>query len=173
MTQDIYCLWLMPEKEAAGELQRVITELAMTYEAVYFEPHLTLSIVPVVDLCDPEGALDSLISRSKPLTLHEPKVTIGNLFTQSVYLRFEESNDLNCLQALSCDIFTIKPSVFYPHLSLIYKDLDEKMKQEIASKIRLTRDRITFDRLRLVKSSSSVTSNADVKAWKTVFEKGF
>ena len=168
MTQDLYCLWLMPEGKAFDGLNHLIKGLAKDYGAVEFEPHLTLTTVPVSDLDDPEKALEALVNKSKPLTLKAPQIVTGNLFTQSVYLRFEDSPELKALHALSCKLLGIQQLDFYPHLSLIYKDLGEEIKQEIASEIKISLQNITFDRLEIIRSSPSVTCSADVQYWRVL-----
>lgn len=37
-----YGIWIIPEKPAFDELERVIKDLAVRYEAPTFSPHLTL-----------------------------------------------------------------------------------------------------------------------------------
>ncbi len=171
MVKENYGFWLMPEEGARRDLQYLIKGLALEYDAVVFEPHLTLNIVSTSELSDPEKALDTLVKRSKKLLLKHPKLTMGKLFTQSVYLRFNESQPLTALYDVSCEVLQVPSAPFYPHLSLIYKNLEEGLKAEMRRKIQVPLERVTFDAIRVMKSSASVETKADVENWQTICEK--
>lgn len=164
-----YSFWLMPSQSSKQELQEIINKLASRHDAISFEPHLTLGTVST-EVCDnPKRALKALHHQSAPLTLKSPKVTCGKLFTQSVYLRFEASTVLQAIYEKSCCVVQGSPHPFYPHLSLIYKNLSNDIQGEILMSITPLRD-IVFDAIKVIKTPASVQTNADVQSWVTVCE---
>lgn len=135
-----------------------------------FDPHLTLNSMPTSNLPDPERALKKLVSHASSLLLEHPKLTMGHLFTQSVYMRFAESTILTNLYERSCEILNTPSVLFYPHLSLIYKNLDEGVKADMIKEMNILLDQVTFDSIRVVKSSASVETKADVDNWQIICE---
>jgi hypothetical protein len=64
-----------------------------------------------------------------------------------------------------------KPSDFAlnPHLSLIYKHLNELIKQGLMTRVNLQKTEVFFDEVQAIATSDTVQNREDVESWKVIY----
>jgi hypothetical protein len=209
-----YVFWLLPAEPYRQELQRFVNELASEYHTIPFEPHITLAQpVPTHQIPNPRDALDRLAETAATSTtsttsivLNNFHVTVGQLYTQSVFLQFEEnvndpeenknSNDDAAPNSLRSQYQALRDlymwsrqisglpvgepngSDHFPHMSLIYQNIDMEARKHVAATVRQKLEQssvffqgtssIAFDAIQLVQIQLPVESEQDVQKWKTI-----
>lgn len=140
-----YCLWLVPSGTQAAALQSLVNDLAPLVDAPEFVPHITL--------CAPKGpardssalllaAVEEALAAEDPaqrgpmtLTLNKPQG--GTFYYQCVLAPVDQSAGdaarlLSLQKATNENAKNTRKENFFPHLSLIYGDLDADKKAEMA-----------------------------------------
>ena len=134
----LFSYWLLPAAPMAALLAAQIERLAAQYDAVAFEPHVTLYTGPSDD-AEAAATLDFLRRSFRPLTLVPFVVAQSSRLTKTLYIRLELTGELAALAA------TIKgrapqPSASVlddPHVSLLYQRIDEAERAKLAGVIEL------------------------------------
>jgi 2'-5' RNA ligase len=96
-----HSLWLLPEEPAPFD--RVIAELAVRFEAVRFDPHLTL-LGEVSDPAALREGLRKLAASARPLALPGEAIECGQGTYRALFLRFSPSPALLTLRARAAAI---------------------------------------------------------------------
>lgn len=158
-----YSIWLLPCEEEAIELNNSIEILANDYDAPIFQSHCTLLSSIEYDPTFTAQECKDHMKQNLPITLRTNSISHSNNFWKSVYVNLESTRQLKGIQSNLSLWFKHGPYDFNPHLSLIYKKLDQNIKQEIATTLR-TKNTYTFDRIILVKTGQNI------QKWETILE---
>jgi hypothetical protein len=60
---------------------------------------------------------------------------------------------------------------FDPHLSLIYKTMPNQSKAQLARSLQLPFERVSFDRIKAVRTPAKIQTAEDVHAWRSLWER--
>lgn len=166
------CIWLLPEVEVSAYLQQQIDDLARTYQAPHFIPHMTVFCGETSDLDAVKAIVKQVSTTQAPLEMRYRDIGATALFYKTTFLQFEPNQALTELnQELHSKLDPNSDYKLYPHLSLLYQQLPIQQKQQIAKTVQgsldlnqLNQGRIPFDRLAIM--SDSVAENAAaVNSW--------
>jgi 2'-5' RNA ligase len=128
----------MPDGPARASLAKLIGRLSEEQGTFSFPPHVTLlgSIPRNIS-----GALRTtrrLARGIAPFELRVDAVTTGDDYFRCVFLRVAATPALLAAHRRSRDAFSVgPPRRFFPHLSLIYADLDPPARRRLAREIRI------------------------------------
>ena len=157
-------LWLTPAEEDAAYLQAIIKELAHEFQAPIFSPHCTL--MSPVDLHKKElqSVLLNVSKEIAPICVTMSGLNYSNNIWKTVFIELEESPGLIDLQQRIANHFSPAPAYeFFPHLSLIYKEMPVEQKEEIIRKLTV-RNSYKMDTI------TSMRTGPDVTKWEKVTE---
>jgi len=168
--EQIITYWLCPAEPARSELSAIIRDLAARFGAPLFEPHVTLSVASA-EKENPSAVLKKGLQGKRPYRLAIRGLDYSDKFTKTLFVQFEPDNDL---ESLSEDLrrASASPSDYElnPHLSLIYKTMDQETKRRLAASLALPFADLIFDRVKAVISPETISSRKDVEAWRVVAE---
>src|SRR5260370_40748055 len=88
----VFSYWLVPAEPAAAALRAEIAQLAERYDAVAFEPHVTL-YSSLSDDHEVAATLDFLRKSFRPLTLVPFVIAQSPRLTKTLYIRIELSEE--------------------------------------------------------------------------------
>jgi 2'-5' RNA ligase len=150
-----YSIWLVPSKKDAKYLNVIIQNLAKEYSAPKFSAHITVHS-GISSLNDAKLAVQSL-SMGR---IHARKLGIGksDYLWKTLYIRIKKDQKLGAIHKTLAKNLDTK-YVFLPHISLIYKKLDDSTKRKIIKGLKAKKS-YTFDGLVIIRSSKNV------KKWK-------
>lgn len=126
----------MPSGETHQRLARLIFRLSEEYSTPLFEPHITL----LGGLTATEDRLQSLSHQlAARLTAFEVPLTRADYldeFHRALFVRVAEIEPVMNANRQARDVFGREQgSAYMPHLSLLYGNLSQDLKEEILSKI--------------------------------------
>lgn len=168
--EQILTFWLLPAEPAHTFFSRLIAELAERFDAPVFEPHVTVYVIDA----QKENAMELLNCASANTESRRLSITgidYSDEFTKTLFVQFKPDAGLARLSedlrrgSVSRDDYQLNP-----HLSLLYKDLDNETKRQLAASISLPFDEIVFDEVKAVISPAEIRSRTDVEAWRVVAE---
>jgi 2'-5' RNA ligase len=160
--------WLIPAAEHRSLLQNLINQLASQYSAPRFTPHVTL--------CYGDFSTDTLATMLqqasqtvKSFQLQVDCLLYTDQFTKTLFIQLHPSFMLSQI-ANTLKQGAIVPSNYQldPHLSLIYKTLEEFEQQKLVAKIELPLTEIWFDQVWAISTSDSVQNREDVESWRVL-----
>ena len=162
--------WLCPAEPVRSRFAELIGNLATQFEAPVFEPHVTIYVAKA-ERENPGAVLKELVKGREPFRLTIRGLNYSENFTKTLYVQFAPNPEL---ARLSEDLRRASVSrndyELNPHLSLIYKEMDEEMKRRLAGSITLSFTEVTFDGVKAIISPAEIKSREDVEAWRVVAE---
>jgi 2'-5' RNA ligase len=168
--ENIVAYWLCPAQPDGPPLTALIQELAARFDAPVFEPHVTLYVTEA-EREDPPAVLEQ-ITKEPSYRLTIRGLDYSEKFTKTLFIQFEPDAGLDQLSADLRRASAVQNEYeLNPHLSLIYKEMDEKTKRELAHNIVLPFREVLFDSIKAVISPAQIESKEDVEAWRIVAEK--
>jgi len=170
-SEKIVTYWLCPAEPARGQLADVIRDLAARFDAAVFEPHVTLQVASA-DTENPTAVLEKAAKGRGPYTLRVRGLDFSDQYTKTLFVQFAPDRDL---AELSDDLrgASLSPADYQlnPHVSLLYKKMDEETKCRVASSIILPFTEVNFSTMKAVLSPAEIKSREDVEAWRVIAER--
>jgi len=163
--QTVIAYWLIPSEPARSFFQRIINDLARSYDAPVFEPHVTVHVG--ADQADAAAkALEEAARECKLTGLTPLGIDESDEFIKTLFVRFAMSAELRKINGIIRQ--AANDSSHYelkPHLSLLYKNLAAATRSELAASITVPFSEIPFDSLQAIRCVSPTQVRADVEAW--------
>lgn len=133
-----YSIWIISPKPVYTHLKDIIDQLSKKYNGPVFEPHMTLLGNIESDLPEIEKKVKELASSITNLKLSLGPVSFSTTYFQSVFVRVNSIAQLMQLNLEAKRLFCRENDVFMPHMSLLYGNHDMAIREEAASKIKLS-----------------------------------
>jgi len=158
MNNKKYAICLTPALDDKKYLSGIIETLAAEYDAPIFSPHCTLYL-PVYDLETARSILNQIVLKQFDVQLLT--VSYTDDLWKTVFLVLKTNSQLTTLYNFFDRSFNAMYE-FRPHISLIYKKMENKNKLKIKNKLRPPNTYL-MDGIDLVDISKSIEN------WKTVY----
>ena len=157
-------IWLIPAREDAQYIQVIIDNLSINYQAPVFSPHCTL--YSPIDL--PKAELKKILERSaknmKSFYVKNIMISHTEDLWKTIFIELLRSSELEQLQQEVISQFQVeKPYKFSPHISLLYKEIPDKKKEDIMRNLRV-KNSFKMDKIAAVRTGPNVDN------WETVVE---
>lgn len=161
-----HSLWLMPTGDAYDKLSGLIKRLAEEYNALLFEPHVTLLGETMHSEDDVLKRSEQLASGQKPFPITLNTVDYQDFYFRTLFVRAERTDRLQALHDSAKDVFEMQEIPDYmPHLSLMYGNFPQALKEHIIKAI--GKDQSTEF---IVNSVHLFKTDGEVNAWYKVKE---
>jgi hypothetical protein len=162
----VFSYWLLPAEPVAAALRAQIAELAARYDAVAFEPHVTLYSGPS-DAAEAAETMAFLRSSFRPLTLAPFVIAQSARLTKTLYIRLELGAELSALAA------TIKsrarqPSASVlddPHVSLLYQAIPEAERARLAAQLPVPAPFVA-DGIAVIETEIPIDNLEQIRRWR-------
>jgi 2'-5' RNA ligase len=170
---DVYkehSFWLLPAEPLNKQLHSIVQKLANRYDAIDFDPHVTIFSGPFDD--DQTNtiarAIARLFSHGELLSV---KLDYTSVYTKTLFIQFQDSEVVRRMSDAIRDR-SARPVnyVLNPHMSLLYKTMAVAKQAEICRTLRVPKGTYFFDRLRAIETEIPVLGPEQVKRWRMVFE---
>jgi 2'-5' RNA ligase len=168
--EKIVTYWLCPAEPERSQFARLIGDLAMRFDAPAFEPHVTVHVTSA-DREKPGTVLDEIMKGRGPYRLSIRGLDFSDKYTKTLFVQLAPDAELT---QLSEDLrrASVSPGDYQlnPHVSLLYKTMDEETKRRLAASIILPFTAVNFSRMKAILSPAEIKSRADVEAWRVIAE---
>lgn len=157
-------IWLIPAREDAQYIQVIIDNLSINYQAPVFSPHCTL--YSPIDL--PKAELKKILERSaknmKSFYVKNIMISHTEDLWKTIFIELLRSSELEQLQQEVISQFQVEqPYKFSPHISLLYKEIPDKIKEDIIRNLQV-KNSFKMDKIAAVQTGPKVDN------WATVVE---
>ena len=157
-------IWLIPAREDAQYIQAIINNLSTNYQAPVFSPHCTL--YSPIDL--PKAELKKILERSaknmKSFYVKNIMISHTEDLWKTIFIELLRSSELEQLQQEVISQFQVeRPYKFSPHISLLYKEIPDKKKEDIIRNLQV-KNSFKMDKIAAVRTGPNVDN------WATVVE---
>ena len=150
-------LWLMPRGPVHEDLTRVIRDVSARSRGPVFEPHVTL--VPGVE-GDVERILLAtarLAARTAPFEVRLESLGWRDEYFRCLFVEVRQDPELMVLARSAREMLGLPPEPsYFPHLSLLYADLDAASKPGLAQGVHLRPQGFLVQALHVYKTHGSV-----------------
>lgn len=132
-----YFIWLKPSQELYTQSNEIIQNLCDDYGAENFTAHITIGGASH-DLSQREviEKVKTLTAEFSPIEFSLGEVIIGTNYHNAITRPVNMPNlDLQRIHARAHEIFNIKVPEFHPHLSLMYGNYPQNIKEDVLQKL--------------------------------------
>lgn len=165
----LFAIWLSPAQPFYLSLQKQIIQLANLYDAPVFMPHMTIFVGNSDNLDNVKEIFTKTLINFKPLLATASGIEHSDNYFKTLYVQFTNNELLKKLNKQLHSLDSNSDYTFNPHLSLLYKNLSQQTKQQLANEIWTTIEPkiISFDKIQLLSVSDEETKEA-VEKWKII-----
>jgi len=150
----MYSIWIEPTAKDAKYLIRIIRKLAKKYDSPTFNPHITV-YSRVQNITAAKSAVRNC-GDMKKITVEITDLEFSDNLWKTVFINVRKNQKLRQIHnTLKKDIPLNKKYEFNPHISLIYKKLDDSQKQGIIGDLKI-KPKLTFDKITIIEESKNV-----------------
>jgi 2'-5' RNA ligase len=168
--EEIVTYWLCPGQPEHDQFARLIGDLAARFDAPTFEPHVTIHTT-TAERENPARILAKIVNGRRPFRLSVRGLDYSDEYTKTLFVQL--SADVEVAQ-LSEDLrrSSVSPSDYQlnPHVSLLYKKMDEETQRRLVASIILPFTEVNFSSVKAVVSPAEIQSREDVEAWRVIAE---
>ena len=157
-------IWLIPTPEDAQYLQAIINNLAATYQAPVFSPHCTLYSSTDLHPVELKQILERSAEDTISFVVDKEKINHTENIWKTVFIELIRSPELEQLQQAVISQFPEgQPYEFLPHISLIYKKMPGKQKEDIIRNLHV-KNYFKMNKIAAIRTEPNVDN------WETVVE---
>lgn len=153
-------IWAEPATKDAKCLRQIICSLGKKYNSPAFNPHITL-YGGVQSVSDAKSAISNFAG-AKKFTASATDLGSSDDLWKTVFINVEKSQKLKQVYGAIRKAVPQSPKYeFDPHISLIYKKMDNSERQAIIDGLKIKK-KFTFDKITVIVSSKNV------EKWKVI-----
>ena len=163
-----FTLWLTPREPLRCLLRSTIRQLAERFDAVEFEPHVTVFCGRSTD-SEARAVARRIAAQFAPIELTAVRVDHSELFTKTLFVQFEESALLRRIFETAAAAYS-RPSNYAlnPHLSLLYKELLATRRRKLCETLDLPMGDYSFGRVRMIETELPIEDDGPIRRWRIV-----
>ena len=157
-------IWLIPAPEDAQYIQAIIKNLAATYQAPVFDSHCTLYSPTDLPAAELKQILEQSANNMKSFYVKKATISHTENIWKTIFIELLRSPELEQLQQSVISQFPKgQPYEFLPHISLLYKEIPDKKKEDIIRNLQV-KNSFKMDKIAAVRTGPNVDN------WATVVE---
>jgi len=157
-------IWLIPAPKDAQYIQAIINNLAATYQAPVFDSHCTLYSSTDLPAAELKQILEQSANNMKSFYVKKAAISHTKNIWKTIFIELLRSPELEQLQQAVISQFPKgQPYEFLPHISLLYKEIPDKKKEDIIRNLQV-KNSFKMDKIAAVRTGPNVDN------WATVVE---
>ncbi len=167
MTTHPFSFWLTPAQPYQTRLTAVIRQLARQYDAIPFEPHVTLFVGEHTADENPRQLGDQIAANLPTQQLTVQKLDYTDALFKTLFIAFNDSPELEtAVRQIKANLQHPGQYKLAPHLSLLYKEMPASAKQQIIATLDFDTAVIPFDQIQLVTPNPDTQDWSDIAGWR-------
>ena len=157
-------IWLIPAPAAAQYLQGIINNLAATYQAPVFNTHCTLYSPTALPALEIKKILEKSANNMESFYVKKATISHTENIWKTIFIELLCSPELEQLQQAVISQFPkAQPYEFLPHISLLYKEIPDKKKEDIIRNLQV-KNSFKMDKI------AAMQTGPNVDNWATIVE---
>ena len=157
-------IWLIPAPADAQYLQGIINNLAATYQAPVFNTHCTLYSPTDLPALEIKKILEQSANNMESFYVKKATISHTENIWKTIFIELLKSPELEQLQQAVISQFPEgQPYEFLPHISLLYKEIPDKKKEDIIRNLQV-KNSFKMDKIAAMRTGPNVDN------WATVVE---
>ena len=157
-------IWLIPAPKDTQYIQAIINNLAATYQAPVFDSHCTLYSPTDLPAAELKKILEQSANNMKSFYVKKAAISHTENIWKTIFIELLRSPELEQLQQAVISQFPKgQPYEFLPHISLLYKEIPDKKKEDIIRNLQV-KNSFKMDKIAAVRTGPNVDN------WATVVE---
>ena len=157
-------IWLIPAPEDAQYIQAIINNLSTNYQAPAFSPHCTLYSPIDLPTAELKKILERFAKNMKSFYVKKTMISHTEDLWKTIFIELLRSSELEQLQQEVISQFQVEqPYKFSPHISLLYKEIPDKKKENIIRNLQV-KNSFKMDKIAAVRTGPNVDN------WITIVE---
>ena len=157
-------IWLIPAPADAQYLQGIINNLATTYQAPVFDSHCTLYSPTDLPALEIKKILEQSANNMESFYVKKATISHTENIWKTIFIELLRSSELEQLQQeVISQLQVEQPYKFSPHISLLYKEIPDKKKEDIIRNLQV-KNSFKMNKIAAVRTGPNVDN------WITVVE---
>ena len=168
-TRTEFTLWLTPREPLRSLLRSTIRQLAARFDAVEFEPHVTVFSAPSTDI-EALAVARRIAAQFSPIELTADCLDHSESYTKTLFVQFRNSALLRQIFDTAAAQYS-RPSnyILNPHLSLIYKKLSTaRRRRKLCATLHVPMGSYGFDRVRMIETELPIEDDGPMRRWRVI-----
>ena len=134
----MYAIWFVFEKNDTEYFSNIIKELSIKYNSQAFAPHITAYGLVDVDLDMLDKIVTDSIKGEKSFIIEKNNISYSDIFWKTLFVEFQQNIQLDRInKKLTKSLESFSKYEFKPHVSLIYKKMNQDEQKKIADSLRV------------------------------------
>lgn len=134
----MYAVWFVLEKKDTEYFVNIINELSSKYDAQPFKPHITAYGLVDIDLDKLDKIVANSIQGQKQIVIEKSRISYSDVFWKTLFVEFQPNEQLIRINKnLAESLDSIAKYEFIPHVSLIYKNMEESEQKKLADTVQI------------------------------------
>ena len=134
----MYAIWLVFEKNDTEYFSNIIKELSIKYNSQAFTPHITVYGLVDVDIDELDKIVSNSIQGEKQFVIAKNLVSYSDVFWKTLFVEFQQNIQLDRInKKLTKSLESFSKYEFKPHVSLMYKKMNQDKQEKLANSIRI------------------------------------
>jgi 2'-5' RNA ligase len=143
----------------------LIAQLVSEYDAAPFEPHITLHAGACTDEDDVDALLGTVAAATEQMELMCGETGHTDALFKTLFIQFDDPRLLALHRRLRDRLTRTVDYTLQPHLSLLYKELPQAVRRDLASHYTFRGKTILFDHIAAVRPGAGQDGWSDVRGW--------
>ncbi|SNB46723.1 2'-5' RNA ligase family protein [Geobacter sp. DSM 9736] len=166
-----YSVFLAPAGDDLAYTEALVRAWCARFGMTPFEPHVTVYSVLLTDPEELKRAVTEAVRGVDPFSLHCRRVGAMEEYFKTLFIELDESVTLRKIHdGIKSRMGNDSGYRLFPHLSLLYRDMPLEEKRELARQVRLDREELLFDRIKVATPGNIREGWRDTGDWRTIHE---
>lgn len=163
----MFAIWFLFDKNDNDYLHHIIQDLSRQYKSTVFLPHITAYGLAEIPLDAIYKVVFKSIEDVKPFFVEKIRINYSDDLWKTLFIEIKQNEYLNKInKKLTNELSKFSKFEFLPHVSLIYKKMNEKEKEHLANNLDI-KDSFLISKIGILDFSENITD------WKIVREYNF
>ena len=137
----MFAIWFLFGKEDGRYLEHIIKDLATQYNSPFFIPHITAYGLVNTNLETIDNLILESIKGVKPFLVEKNSIGYSDDFWKTLFIEIKQNLYLNSInEKLTNGLSKFSNYEFSPHVSIIYKKMNENEKKFMVQNLNVKND---------------------------------
>ena len=134
----MFAIWFVFENEDNRYLSQIIKKLTISYDASVFTPHITACGLIDIKIETIDKIVTDCIIEETSFIVEKNSISYSDDFWKTIFIEIKRNENLMRIsKKLINSSYSFQKYEFNPHVSLIYKKINQKRQKEIVDNLRI------------------------------------